>query len=341
MSRKHILKVGAPPAEAAPAPVITTPTAERSHIRPLMMGAELPPPASRSPVGALGQSLDELQERSRNAAAIEQKLAQGQVVLDLDPASVEPSFVQDRMEEDDAEFQSFVDAIEEEGQQTPILVRPHPDKKGVYQVAFGHRRRRAALKLGRPVRAIVREMTDRELVVAQGQENNERQNLSFIERARFAQRLSQTFPRDVILSALAVYKSDLSNMLSVVNAVPDELINAIGPAHGIGLRRWLQLSAKLSSTAQRKKAKDLAESAAFKQMPSKNRFEALLAQLLESVGTDGTKSAITIDGREMAQISQSQRRVTLTVDRKSSPDFAEFLLNEVPRLFELHTKRQA
>ena len=53
-------------------------------------------------------------------------------------------------------------------------------KEGFYQVAYGHRRVRATAILGIKVRAIVRDLTDAELVIAQGQENNARQDLSFI-----------------------------------------------------------------------------------------------------------------------------------------------------------------
>ena len=40
-----------------------------------------------------------------------------------------------------------------------------------------------------PVRAVVRTLSDAELVIAQGKENNERRDLSFIERALFAAHL--------------------------------------------------------------------------------------------------------------------------------------------------------
>ncbi|MFC7555837.1 ParB/RepB/Spo0J family partition protein [Pseudoroseomonas wenyumeiae] len=60
-------------------------------------------------------------------------------------------------------------------------MRPHPTEPGRFQVAFGHRRLRAARDLAKPVRAVVRPLSDRELVLAQGQENSARANLSFIE----------------------------------------------------------------------------------------------------------------------------------------------------------------
>uniref|UniRef100_UPI001D0E2864 ParB/RepB/Spo0J family partition protein n=1 Tax=Klebsiella pneumoniae TaxID=573 RepID=UPI001D0E2864 len=71
----------------------------------------------------------------------------------------------------------------------PILVRPHPTIDGRYQVAYGHRRLVAVRQLGFKVKAVIRELSDDQLVVSQGQENNARTNLSYIERALFASRL--------------------------------------------------------------------------------------------------------------------------------------------------------
>ena len=44
------------------------------------------------------------------------------------------------------------------------------------------------------------------------------------------------------MTALSVYKSDLSNMLSVISRIPEEIIEAIGPAPGIGRRGWIDLA---------------------------------------------------------------------------------------------------
>ena len=242
MSRKQIFAnlPTSPQAENAPlGPRDTAQAPKRpSRMRPLLGSPDLNDASDRTPVGALGQSLGEVNERSKRADEIEEKLRAGQTIVELSTDDIEPSFIPDRMPTDDEAFKGFVESIRDEGQQTPILVRPHPEDPRKYQVAFGHRRLRAAVALSRPVKAVVRKMTDQELVVAQGQENNERQDLSYIEKVRFAQRLAERqFTRDVIMSALAVYKSDLSNMLAVGSKIPTELIERIGPAHGVGLSR--------------------------------------------------------------------------------------------------------
>lgn len=345
MSRKQIFaNLTPPPSEAGPEMVnddrqeFQAPR-RPSRIRPLMGSPDLIDDGGRSPVGALGQSLGELSERSRRAEEIEKKLISGQIMVELDPGTVEPSFIPDRMPTDDEAFRGFVEAIRREGQQVPILVRPHPESAQKYQVAFGHRRLRAALELGIPVKAIVRSLTDQELVVAQGQENNERQDLSYIEKVRFAQRLEQQFPRDIIMSALSVYKSDLSNMLSVAAKIPADLIDAIGPAHGVGRRNWMTLADGLASDKRRaQRAREIAGQANFVSLPSKERFEAIARSLKDAPLTREADAVLSSSGKEIGRLSQTRQKIMLTIDRRASPEFAEFVMRELPRLFDDHLK---
>ncbi len=88
----------------------------------------------------------------------------------------------------------------------------------------------------------MRELTDEQLVVAQGQENNERRDLSYIEKARFAQKLQLRFSRDTIMAAMSLYKSDLSNMLSVVGRIPDDIVDKIAQPPVSGRRNWMDLA---------------------------------------------------------------------------------------------------
>ncbi|MDE3175421.1 MAG: plasmid partitioning protein RepB, partial [Pseudomonadota bacterium] len=134
-------------------------------------------------VGAMGRSLGRIAAAAEDARAL---LSAGDAVVELAVNLIEPSFLADRFDEDPASHQTLVASIRDSGQQAPILLRPHPEKPGHYQVAYGHRRLKAVAALGRPVRAVVREMSDAELVLAQGQENSARMDLSYIERAQFA-----------------------------------------------------------------------------------------------------------------------------------------------------------
>ena len=158
--------------------------------------------------GSVVREIDALAAKADAAREIEARLTAGEIVVELDPSEIDASFVADRLSQDDDEFQALVQAIRERGQDSPILVRRHPDAETRYQVAFGHRRVRAAQVLGRPVRAVVKQLTNRDLVLAQGQENSARANLSFVERALFARRLEEIGQdRETIMSALGVDKT--------------------------------------------------------------------------------------------------------------------------------------
>ena len=224
--------------------------------------------ASRSMLGSIGEIADRAN-----------RLVEGETIVDLDPALIDASFVQDRLATDDADFQELVEAIQERGQDSPILVRPHPSKAGRYMAVFGHRRIRAAILLERKVRAVVKDLKERDHVIAQGQENSARANLSFIERALFAANLARLNYDDdsaTILAALSIDRATLSKMISVT-AMPAEILKAIGPAKGIGRDRWYELSRLLENPATHKPVREKTAEQGFADLPSDDRFHVVVA----------------------------------------------------------------
>lgn len=282
----------------------------------------------------IGNALREQTDRMERAEEIERRLAEGQAVIDLDPKAVDPSFMQDRMPGD---IDGLLASIKQQGQQVPILVRPHPHKSGRYEIAFGHRRLRAVTELGLPVKAVVRDLTDEQLVVAQGQENNERQDLTFIEKARFAARLRERFPREVIISSMSVDKGDLSKMLSIVDALPSDLIDAIGSAPGVGLRSWQELAALVEKASPGDDSVRLMRSDEMQVLQSAERFKALMTHLKPRRMVRGLPDVMsTGDGERLAQVKLSKAKLEITIDRKATPDFAAFVIEQLPALYEAH-----
>ncbi|MFB2552495.1 plasmid partitioning protein RepB [Ensifer soli] len=335
MSRKDVFaNLGAnaavPPAEARPM---------KGRVRPILGSPDLNDDPSRSPVGAIGQSLSEVSERSRRADAIEAELAKGLAVVSLDTSDVDPSFIPDRMPGEAEEHERLVASIRDQGQQVPILVRPHPESPGRYQVAFGHRRLAAIAALGRRVNAVVRALSDAELVVAQGQENNERKDLTYIEKARFADRLQRRFSRDVIMSAMSLYKSDLSNMLSVVARIPDALIDAIGAAPGVGRRSWIELADLLARPRAEEKAGDYLARPEVQGLPSADRFKALVSHLKPASGRMEAGVLSGADGTRLAKLSYNEDKVSIVIDRTKAPDFAAFVLDHLEALYAAHRSK--
>jgi ParB family chromosome partitioning protein len=285
-------------------------------------------------MAAVSESIGNLNDRARRAEEIEKRLAEGQAVVQLDAAEIDPSFARDRMPGD---IDGLKASIKEQGQQVPILVRPHPEMPGRYQVAFGHRRHRAVSELGLPVKAIVRDLTDEELVVAQGQENNERQDLTFIEKARFAATLRNRFPRDVIMSSLSIDKSTLSKMLILVDALPADLIEAIGPAPTVGRPSWQQLTELVEKGSSPKDATQFAMSDAVQAVPSDDRFKLVVTHLKPHRAERGAPAVLSTPGGErLAQMRQNKLKMEITIDKKATPDFAAFIVEHLPALYEAH-----
>ena len=180
--------------------------------------------ASRGASRSMMISIDEMAENAK-------KMIAGETIVMLDAGVIDASFIADRMEESDVAYAELRAAIKEQGQSTPILVRPHPERAGRYMIVFGHRRARVARELGVPVRAVVKNLADIAHIVAQGQENTARANLSFIEKAMFGKKLRDMGQsRETIKSALTVDDTLLSRMLSVAETVPAAVIEAIGAA---------------------------------------------------------------------------------------------------------------
>lgn len=309
--------------------------------------AETPPPARRSePVRAgalrsMGLSLKQMSAEADDARALRAQIEAGQHVVDLDPGLVDPSFVADRIPAaHDPEADAFVQSIAEAGQQVPILVRPHPDAPGRYQAAYGHRRLRAAAALGRPVRAIVRPLSDAELVVAQGKENGDRRDLSFIERATFAAHLEERgFERPTIMAALGVDKADLSRLIALAGAVPPEVVRAIGPAPKAGRPRWTQLAEGLAGRADALDAVGaVLASDPFAAAGSDGRFALVLAALQAPRARAESELWRDRQGRGLVRVDHAPGSTRLTVDERWAQGFGAFLVERLQALHDEFTR---
>jgi ParB family transcriptional regulator, chromosome partitioning protein len=164
-------------------------------------------------------------------------------VREIDPILIEEGGPRDRLAIVDADVADLAESIRVHGQQVPIMVRPLPDSPGRFRIVYGRRRLRALKLAGLPAKALVRSLTDEQAVLAQGQENSLRLDPSFIEKALFATELADAgYEPPIILDALAIDKPMLSRMTKVARTIPPTVIRFVGPAHGIGRRRWEELA---------------------------------------------------------------------------------------------------
>lgn len=152
---------------------------------------------------------------------------------------IQNSKIQDRIDVTD-DLDTLIESIKEKGQQIPIIVRIITGGDHPYEIVVGRRRLAAIKSLGQAtIKAFVTKMDEKEAFVAQGIENNERLETSFIERARAAYQATEAgFEHAEIGEFLSVSRSMITKLVGVYRNLGEELVLAIGPAHSVGRRKW-------------------------------------------------------------------------------------------------------
>ncbi|EEE35032.1 plasmid partitioning protein RepB [Rhodobacteraceae bacterium KLH11] len=301
MARKNLLKglmdaPPAPPADEAPARVDVA-----------------KPRYGSGAIGAVSQSISDLKSRA---------------VQEIDPRMIDQGGLQDRLEEN-AGLAELIESIREYGQQVPVLLRPNPNDGERYQVVYGRRRVAALRELGQPVKALIRVLDDRAVILAQGQENTARRDLSFIEKVNFARQMQEMgYERKVICDALHVDKTLISRMLSVSDRIPELVIQAIGAAPSVGRDRWLKL-ADLLPQDQMQRATNAAQGET-----SDERFEAVLAALSPRK-PPAPRNRVPLkgaDGTTLGQMQRSGTKAVLTLNSKTAKGFEDWLVENISEL---------
>lgn len=300
----------------------------------LMASAAAEAPAVEAPrhavtgaVRAFGLTVTAAEQEAERLRGL---ITKGAQVIEIDPALIDRSPLADRMDDDDpSALEALMASIAENGQEVPVLVRPHGREAGRYEMAFGHRRLAAVRALGRPVRAVVRVMSDAELAVAQGIENTARQDTSWIERARFAEAIEAAgHGREVAMRALGVDKAQVSRMLAVVRKLPGDIVAGIGRAPGVGWRRWQELADRMTGPAVRYAARAALADASGE--ASDRRFARVAAAIAPPAGeARGSETLNDAAGAPIGTLKRTTRTAVLTVDA----DFGAWLAG---RLADFH-----
>lgn len=259
-------------------------------------------------------------------------------IQEIDTDLILPWGPADRLEltavNSDEDVEDLVESLRSAGQQVPVLLRPALSHDGKFEVIYGRRRILACQELGIPVKALIRTLDDTEALMAKGLENASRQDLSFYERARFAQAiLEQGHSREQVLQALSISKNTLSQLERVARLIPDTVGVAIGAAHGAGRPKWMALAAAFE-------AKQVSEKAIFAfirslsvDMESDQRLQAVL----DSLSKRGAPESRKVERNPMAgaTVKSTNSSVTLTVRRAGEGKaFADWFDANIDRLIE-------
>lgn len=322
MARKDLLK-GLMTPQAAPEQAAASVPEHGAVPRAPEVKSMLPPRMTKGAIGAVGQSIADLRARS---------------IIEVPADMIDNAGLADRLDEDAAGIAELAQSIRAYGQQVPVLLRHSPNVEGRYEIVYG-RRRVAALKLAAlPVKAMLRELNDRDLMIAQGQENAARKDLSFIEKANFARQMrDHGFERAVICDALSIDKTVVSRMLFVADAIPLPLLTAIGAAPSVGRDRWLALAERLAGQDPATLA------AAAEGEGSDARFEAVFrASAPVSRPAPAAPAAeraapalLGAGGAALGEVKRNTARTVLSLSRQAAPGFDDWL---VAHMAELHRR---
>ena len=286
----------------------------------------VPSRLDRGAIGAVSRSFADLKARS---------------VVEIDPGLIDAGGMADRLETDAESDATLRQSIADHGQQVPVLVRPHPQTPGRFQIVFGRRRVLALRDLGQLVKALIRDLSDQELVLAQGQENSARRDLSFIEKVNFARQLQEHgYDRKVICDALTVDKTLISRMLSLAERIPPDVIAMIGAAPSIGRDRWTALADLLEKTGAPGPEIEAMINLNSQGPGSDARFQAAWAYL--SSLADGRRASppakpqrtpiLAADGQALGEVRLDAALCTLRLERAQSAGFETWLIKALPRL---------
>lgn len=210
-------------------------------------------------------------------------------------------------------------------------------------IVFGHRRARVARELGVPVRAVIKNIEDIAHIVAQGQENTARANLSFIEKALFAKKLlGMGQSKHTIKSALMIDDTLLSRMLSVAETIPPTVIEALGAAKAVGRDRWEELKKLVAHPENAEFARQEITSEQFLAKDAPERFNFLLARLVASrksprkMGARNAELAswAADDQLVAASIQNTGKTYSLLLKSKHASEFGQFISSNFDSLYQ-------
>lgn len=272
-------------------------------------------------------------------------------IVSLDATKIERSPFKDRFAADEQsaeELEALKLSILSEGQKIPVLVRPHPTKSGLYQLAYGYRRVAAIQALneedGRQepikVRAYVRNLTDRQLIEEQSVENGVREGLTWIEQAMWTLQLKAVgLSQRAICPILGLSESAISHFGKVTSIIPADVVYAIGRAKSVGRPKWTALAVAMEGKTDIAIATVKTE--AFLRAETEGRFKVLFDSLSgassDEAGTKTQASAVTwrsLDETLAVTMHPKANKVAVEISNDGALPFSDWLAKSLDRLYD-------
>lgn len=191
-------------------------------------GEDKPRRLGRGLGALLGETRREEPLVRRDDAPVEAPASGGSPLRMLAISSIKPLPGNPRKYFDETALDELAASIATRGVIQPVIVRPHPEAQG-FQLVAGERRWRAAQRARlHEIPALVRDLSDREVMALALIENLQREDLSPVEEARAYHRLSEQEGMIQIDIAKMVEKSrsHVANMMRLMT-LPDRVLDLI------------------------------------------------------------------------------------------------------------------
>ncbi len=162
-------------------------------------------------------------------------------LVDIELNRIKPNRLNPRFEKNVERLNELADSIRQVGLLEPIIVRPAGDG---FEVVVGERRYRASQQAGlHQIPAIIRDLTDGQVIELNLVENIQREDLSAVEKGncctQLLQKYSQKYPtRESLAKKIGVSVDTINNWLKLTE-VPVEIQKMIAPAKKAGVPRPL------------------------------------------------------------------------------------------------------
>jgi ParB family chromosome partitioning protein len=142
---------------------------------------------------------------------------------------IRPNPNQPRRDFDDDELRELTASIREKGVIQPLILRPDPEEPGGFEIVAGERRWRAAQAAGvHDLPAVVRELTDAEMLELAIIENVQRTDLNPLEEAHGYRQLMDRFghTQERLAEALGKSRSHIANLLRLLT-LPEAVLELL------------------------------------------------------------------------------------------------------------------
>ncbi|WP_114011760.1 ParB/RepB/Spo0J family partition protein [Cohaesibacter intestini] len=277
-----------------------------------------------------------------NAQKFESVDLDGKVII-IPTSKIDPSPFPHRLEDETHanEIEVLSNSMEKDGQDVPIIVRLHPDDEKRYQVVSGNRRLMAAKEMAEPlIKCIVKDVDDIGIMMVQGREISLRKDASYIERVRLAGHLFKTLSnyteaRARVMDALSIGETEASRLKVISEKIPNDIIESIGRAPKVGRGRWNRFAKSLTQPERLEKTRKILRDKSFSDIASTcERFVHLEKEILANADLDKPIN-LKVGNTTIGVLAHKKKRSDLQIPNQ---DFAEFVADKLPELFEAFNK---